>query len=404
MTQNMEKFSPVSLNSFLIFAATAGTSIASLALYDYLKTRNEQQEEANDQKESEKMLREEHENKFNGLLSLFDFQSPLRQSAISLKNEYHLPQGLPNIGNTCYMNSLIQCLAGSSTFVQYAKKLWNMLEGNQDIEDKHQMITLALLDLVINLSNASVETRPDALYSMLQDHEFTRYREEQDSHELLVFIQDNITKVSARQLRDTSEDDGLACQVIYSARSDREENAEQRHDERIIKGRAKIAELQLTKKIGINPFAGIQLSSITCHRCGPEEALYRWEVAYDLSLDLGPNIITSLNKYFKGEVIEDYTCIKCSLRDFLAKYPKDLTEIGDRDTRQALEFLTRLKGTHDLDEELFVKEWREFKETTKNSCKLQIDKLHTRITKKFSIVTPPKILCLHLKRVYYWCN
>jgi len=53
-----------------------------------------------------------------------------------------------------------------------------MLEGNQDIEDKHQMITLALLDLVINLSKASVETKPDILYAMLQDHEFTRYREE----------------------------------------------------------------------------------------------------------------------------------------------------------------------------------------------------------------------------------
>lgn len=44
--------------------------------------------------------------------------------------------------------------------------------------------------------------------------------------------------------------------------------------------------------------------------------------------------------------------------------------MGDQDTREALEFLTKLKGTHDLDEELFVKEWRHFKESTKNSCKL----------------------------------
>ena len=33
--------------------------------------------------------------------------------------------GLPNIGNTCYMNSLMQCLAGSQIYMDYVKKLWS---------------------------------------------------------------------------------------------------------------------------------------------------------------------------------------------------------------------------------------------------------------------------------------
>ena len=81
----------------------------------------------------------------------------------------------------------------------------------------------------------------------------------------------------------------------------------------------------VTKRIGVNPFAGIYLSTITCVKCGPSEALHRWEVAYDLSLEMSSSIHISLNKYFKGERIDDFTCIKCSLREFLKAYPKDLS-------------------------------------------------------------------------------
>jgi hypothetical protein len=42
---------------------------------------------------------------------------------------------------------------------------------------------------------------------------------------------------------------------------------------RVLQGTSKMKELQLTKKLGINPFAGIYINSITCHRCGPAEAL-----------------------------------------------------------------------------------------------------------------------------------
>lgn len=44
---------------------------------------------------------------------------------------------------------------------------------------------------------------------------------------------------------------------------------------------------------------------------------------------------------------------------------------------------------HDLDEEIFVKEWKDFKSITKNQTQFKIDKLKTQITKKFSIATPP---------------
>ena len=79
--------------------------------------------------------------------------------------------------------------------------------------------------------------------------------------------------------------------------------------------------------------------------------------------------------------------------------------------REAIQCLHRISKIHDLDSELFgkilanileiVKEWGSFKKSTKNTCKVSIDMLETRIIKRFSVETPPKLLCLHLKRVYY---
>ena len=83
-----------------------------------------------------------------------------------------------------------------------------------------------------------------------------------------------------------------------------------------------IKDLNITKAIGMNPFAGVYLSTITCVKCGPKEEIHRWEVFYDLSLDVKATVYDSLNQYFKGEQIEDYTCIKCSLTNFLKDFPK----------------------------------------------------------------------------------
>ena len=54
-------------------------------------------------------------------------------------------------------------------------------------------------------------------------------------------------------------------------------------------------ELEINKKIGLNPFAGVYLSTITCFKCGPNEKLRRWEIFYDLSLEMKPTIMESLN-------------------------------------------------------------------------------------------------------------
>lgn len=86
-----------------------------------------------------------------------------------------------------------------------------------------------------------------------------------------------------------------------------------------------IKELETNKKIGLNPFAGVYLSTLRCLQCGPANETHRWEVFYDLSLELRTTLQESLNEFFKPEQIDDYTCIRCSIREYLKGYSDHVT-------------------------------------------------------------------------------
>lgn len=62
-------------------------------------------------------------------------------------------------------------------------------------------------------------------------------------------------------------------------------------------------------------------STITCAKCGPDHQTYRWQFEYAISLSIDgrvSNLEDALAGYFRHEVIDDYTCVKCSIRRYLA--------------------------------------------------------------------------------------
>lgn len=70
---------------------------------------------------------------------------------------------------------------------------------------------------------------------------------------------------------------------------------EKANDCRLLKGVLAIKELSINKNIGHNPFAGAYLSTIKCLKCGPGEELHRWQIYYDISLEVKPTLQEALN-------------------------------------------------------------------------------------------------------------
>ena len=50
--------------------------------------------------------------------------------------KYTFPAGLPNVANTCYMNSLLQALSGCTQFTSYMDRLWNNIQIDESSEDE----------------------------------------------------------------------------------------------------------------------------------------------------------------------------------------------------------------------------------------------------------------------------
>jgi ubiquitin C-terminal hydrolase len=86
---------------------------------------------------------------FSGLLALFDYDEIENSEKLREQRDYYAPQGLPNIGNTCYMNALLQMLSGSRMFMEFIHKLWVSLKLNKD--DQLSIMIIRLLELLINL-------------------------------------------------------------------------------------------------------------------------------------------------------------------------------------------------------------------------------------------------------------
>ena len=98
-----------------------------------------------------------------------------------------------------------------------------------------------------------------------------------------------------------------------------------------------------------------------------------------------------LDQNFKDEIIEDYMCIYCSLREYLFNYmksdkndPKLKDEILQKqmypkwqissglskqeasDFKDSLQFFHRIYQTQDIDEEQFLKQYNNYKTLTNN--------------------------------------
>uniref|UniRef100_A0AAA9TT90 Ubiquitin carboxyl-terminal hydrolase n=1 Tax=Bos taurus TaxID=9913 RepID=A0AAA9TT90_BOVIN len=124
------------------------------------------------------------------------------------KRRKGLVPGLVNLGNTCFMNSLLQGLSACPTFIKWLEEFTTQYTGGHKEPPQHQYLSLTLLHLLKALSCQEVTDEEVLDASCLLDV-LRMYRwqissfEEQDAHELFHVITSSLEDERDRQPRVT---------------------------------------------------------------------------------------------------------------------------------------------------------------------------------------------------------
>uniref|UniRef100_A0A1I8Q2N6 Ubiquitin carboxyl-terminal hydrolase n=1 Tax=Stomoxys calcitrans TaxID=35570 RepID=A0A1I8Q2N6_STOCA len=209
--------------------------------------------------------------------------------------------GLKNLGNTCYMNSILQCLSNTPQLAEYCitDKYKNYISRNNKTKGQIVEEVAALIKVLWNGNYKCVASK-DLRYVIGQYQKMFRGIEQQDSHEFLTILMDWL------------HSDLQTLTVPEHAR-----------EPMTASDKAWLDFTKAKESLILHLFYGQIKSIVKCITCDKESATY--ECFSNLSLELPENnnicqLSQCLDMYFSGERINGWNCPACKQkRDAIKK-------------------------------------------------------------------------------------
>jgi ubiquitin C-terminal hydrolase len=216
------------------------------------------------------------------------------------------PLGLPNIGNTCYLNAITQCVLSTRPFMQY------FVSGDYLIGNKESQFNIASYLTKLYASSRLGEAPNDSMKDLLDDFKSSiqtvakRYGgySQHDAHE---FLRDLLDGLHNEVNKSTSKTSTRYCpstgKELKTLLTEFEQAAKVKDD-----------------SIITDVFGGVTIDRIECTKC--RNVSLAVERTLDVSLPLkkltksfwsseAMELSDCLNEYVKEEACEEYECEKC---------------------------------------------------------------------------------------------